>query len=265
MDRRAPPGIHGGGRASRPTDVLLTLVERQLRLWTKRSWMGAVWPIISPFFLLALYAFVFGRVFRAPIPRYHEFLFSGLLPWVFLSQGLVRALPSISGESDLIRKARFPYEFLPLSTVAAHALSLFVTLGLFLTWLAAVGHLSFRALPAALLPLAALILLVMGLSLLVALIDVYNRDLRIVLGNVLTVWLFLSPVAYRQSAAPRPLQALQQVDPFSLIVGQLRVILYQGRVGQLHRLALMMVLCAAVFITCRTVFRRLSTDLPKDV
>ena len=204
-------------------------------------------------------------MFRVPIPRYHEFLFCGLLPWAFLSHSLGRALPSISAEPEVIRKARFPYEFLPLSMVAAHTVTLFVSLILFLGWLAGAGHLSYRSLPALAFPVAALVLLVMGIALIVALVDVYNHDLRIVLGNFLTVWLFLAPIAYKQSAAPAPLRAIQSVDPLSLIVGQIRVILYQGKVGQLHRLALTVIVCGLLFAICLAVFRRLSADLPNDV
>ena len=99
------------GRPARPVthrELLWTLVERQLRLRSKRSIMGILWPLLSPFFLLALYTFVLASVFDVPVEDYGVYLFAGLLPWTFLVQTINDSLQSISLEPDLVRRAPFP-------------------------------------------------------------------------------------------------------------------------------------------------------------
>lgn len=246
-------------------EIGLVLIERQLRLRTKRSLLGILWPVVSPGLLLLLYVFVFRRVFNVPIDRYPEFLLCGLLPWAFLVQSLPRAIASLSGEPELIRRARMPYAIIPIATVIANAAYLAITLSVFIIYLAIVGQLTLATLPAVVLPFIAVLLLVMSLGMLVALIDVYNQDLQLVLGNLLTVWFFLIPIVYRPRMAPEGLWFLRSIDPMNLIVGQFRDILYFGSISRPGHMVLMLVVCLVLFLGSLAIFGRFSGQLAKDV
>ncbi len=261
--RRAARTAKGLGR---PTLSLLTvLVGRQLRLQTKRSVIGIAWPIIAPLFLLALYSLVFKGVFHVPIQRYPEYLFAGLLPWTFLVQSLGSAISSVSDEPDLIRRARFPYEALPLATVTAMSVYFLVTLAGFLVYLGATGHLVYHLLPALVAPLASLYLLVGAVSIALSLIDVYNRDLRRVLANLLTIWFFLEPIVYRQEMLGGKLLFLRSVDPVNMIVGEFRDILLYGHLPQPAHVVELLAITCATYLVCVHVFRRFAPNLPKVV
>jgi ABC-type polysaccharide/polyol phosphate export permease len=227
--------------------------------------MGSFYPIIAPFVLLGTYVFVFDTVFKIPIDRYPEFLMAGLLPWTFLTQTLGKTVASLSSEPELIRKSPFPYELLPLSATASNSLNYVVTLGIFVAYLAAVGRLSYRLLPVLLLPVIAVTLLVMSLSMILALIDVYNHDLRQVLGNLLTVWFFLIPIVYRNTMTPKSLSFLESVDPMNMIVGQMRAVLYYGRIARPLHMIWMVVACTLLFSVSLAVFRRFAQELPQDI
>ena len=254
------------GRAGAPSsDLLITLVERQLRLRAKRAWFGTVWPVAAPFLLGTLYVFVFQKVFHAPIPRYAEFLLCGLLPWAFLATTVGNAAASLSADAELVRKVGQHQEVIPLSVVLTHALNFAVSLALLVGFLAVRGHLHAAVLPAIALPVLATVLLAASIALVVALVDVYNRDLRQVLPNLLTIWFFLVPIVYRPGMAPSRVRFLGSVEPMNLIVGQMRSVLYFGRVHEPLKMVLMVALTAGLFGATLTAFRRLATDLPKDV
>jgi ABC-type polysaccharide/polyol phosphate export permease len=221
--------------------------------------------VISPLFLMSLYIFVFGRVFDAGVERYPVFLLCGLLPWTFLTQALGKTILSISGDPEMIRKAPLPYELLPLGQIGGHAFNFFLTLVPFLIYLAARGELAYSLLPFLVLPVVALLMLVGALGLMVALIDVYNQDLRLVLTNILTLWFFLLPVVYRPAMAPRSLDFLRSVDPMSLIISQIRGVLYFGEIRQPSDHFLMLVISGGFFLVCLRVFRRFAPAFPKDV
>jgi ABC-type polysaccharide/polyol phosphate export permease len=249
----------------RSRDLFVTLVERQIRMRAKRSWLSTVWPVIAPFLLMALYVFVFKRVFNVPIDDYPVYLLAGLLPWVFLAQTLPKAASSISPESDLLRKAPFPYELLPLSMVAAQAYYIILTTSIFVAYLGFSGRLVFSALPFLIFPLLAIFLLVSGLSMILALIDVYSHDLRAILGQVLTMWFLLVPILYRPNMVPKAIEQFQTYEPVGLVVGQFRAVLYRGTIDEPFKLVLMLVSCAAVFLISHAVFTRFTVDLAKDV
>jgi ABC-type polysaccharide/polyol phosphate export permease len=214
---------------------------------------------------MLLYVFVFRRVFDVPIQRYHDYLLCGLLPWSFLTVALSRSTASVSGEGDLLRKAPFPAELLPLSGVAAHAIDLVCTIGLFVAWLTVTGEMHWTTLPLVIFPTAAVVLLVMALAMLLALIDVHTHDLRYLLGNLLTVWFFLIPIVYRPNMAPRSVHFLRTIDPMNLIVGQMRAILFTGRIERPAQLVLMLAACLALFGVSLAFFRTRAVNLAKDV
>ncbi|MGI8558380.1 MAG: ABC transporter permease [Solirubrobacteraceae bacterium] len=246
-------------------ELLWSLTERQLRLRAKRAWIGSVWPLLAPLFLLGLYVFVFQHVFKTPIPHYSLFLFAGLLPWSFLALCLGEAVTRLSAEPELIRRARFPYEFLPIASVLSLGMYFLTTLTGFVVYLGFAGYLNLMLVPVLVLPVASLLLLVISLALLLSLIDVYNRDLRAVLGNLLTLWFFLVPIVYRQAMAGRELSVLQSIDPMNITVGQFRDILLFGNISHPGHFALMLALSAAMFVLSLAIFRRFAHELPKNV
>ena len=249
----------------RSGELFLALVERQLRARAKRTWMGVVWPIVSPAFLLFLYVFVFQSVFNVPIEHYGWYLFAALLPWTFLVQALGAGLTSLALEPELIRRAPFAYELIPLASVAVMAVYFLISLVVFIGYLALFGHLVWSVLPAILLPVIAVLLLVSAITLLLSLVDVYNRDLRQLLNNLLTIWFFLVPIVYRPNMTPSKLKVLRSIDPMNLTIGQFRDVLYYGHLSHPNHMAIMLAVSAGAFAVALVVFRRLAVNLPKDV
>jgi lipopolysaccharide transport system permease protein len=246
-------------------ELLLVLVERQLRLRSKRSIVGVAWPIVAPLLLLALYAFVFGRVFDVPVSDYPGFLFAGLLPWTFLVQSVHDGLQSISFEPELVRRAPFPYVYLPLARVIVMAGPFVLLLAGFVVWRAVDGELHADVLPLLLVPLVSVVLLVATLTMLLALLDVFNRDIRYVLNNVFTVWFFLAPIVYTQRMTEEHLEWLERVDPMAWVITQFRDILYWGRSPGVVALVALPVVSVAVFLLGLAVFRRATVGLAKYV
>lgn len=270
------PIVHRAGARPRGTgllelvmrrELLFTLVERQARLRVKRTLFGIVWPIVSPLFLLALYLFVFGSVFDIRIDDYGVYLLAGLLPWTFLVQAVHDSLQSISFEPDLVRRAPFPLQLLPIARVIVMTvpfIGLLVGSVLYLGLIHPRG-LVWSTLPMLVVPVISLVLLVTSIAMLLALVDVFNRDFRYVLNNVLTVWFFLVPIVYHRGMVDGPVRTITTADPMRWIIDQFRTVLYEGRLGGLLAPFATLVACGAVFVGSLYVFRRFAVDLVEDV
>ena len=248
-------------------ELLTTLVERQLRLRAKRSLVGVVWPLTAPVFLYFLYRFVFGSVFDVPVDHFGVYLFAGLLPWTFLVQSMHDSLQSISFEPELVRRAPFPYHYLPLARVAVMALPFAVQLVVFtiVAIVATDAPIDPALLPALAVPVASLFLLVGALAMVISLVDVFNRDLRYVLNNLLTIWFFLVPIVYDRAMVSDAVRTATAADPMRWIVGQFRDVLHEGRIDDPAAHLVTLAVCALVFVGAAALFRRGSVDLAKDV
>jgi ABC-type polysaccharide/polyol phosphate export permease len=246
-------------------DLLYSLVERQLLLRRKRSMIGAVWPMLGPVMLTALYTFVFNSVFTVPIQKYPIYLFAGLLPWTLLLLSLTGGLTSISSESALIRRAPFPYQLLPVSLVVVNAIPFLVLLVGFVVVDAVTWKINVWLLPALALPFASLVLLCCALTMVLAAIDVFNHTLRYLLGNVMTGWFFIVPIVYRPDQAGSIANVLRSIDPMNMIIGQFRDILYYGHLSRPGHTVLMVIVCTMSFVVASTVFTRLAPQFPKEL
>ena len=251
----------------RRRELFVTLVERQLRLRAKRTVFGVVWPFLAPLFLFVLYRYVFGSVFEVRLDDYGIYLFCGLLPWTFLVQAIHDSLQSISLEPDLVRRAPMPHQMLPLARVVSMAIPFLGLLVAFVVVVAVVGD-TFdpMLLPLLVVPVASTLLLVAALSVLLALVDVFNRDLRYVLHNLLTVWFFLVPIVYHPRMTSDLVRTASAVDPMRHVIAGYRDVLYDrfGHRPLAPRPHAGWVVPRA-FLAALAIFRRSAADLAKDV
>ena len=109
------------------------MVRRELRQKYKGSALGIGWYLINPLVLMGAYALVFKVLLDvAEIPDYPIFLLAGLIVWVFFSQALMAAAPSLVLNAPLVRKVRFPRETIPASVAAVQLVTFLAMLVLLL-------------------------------------------------------------------------------------------------------------------------------------
>ena len=105
-------------------NVFRQMVIRAIRTGYLENVTGFAWLILQPLLLLAVYAFVFGTIFKARIPDaesvgFLPFLAVAFWPWTAFSESILRASGSVTENAGLIGKVAFPAELLPLSRVTA--------------------------------------------------------------------------------------------------------------------------------------------------
>jgi lipopolysaccharide transport system permease protein len=207
------------------------MVRRELRQKYKGSALGVAWYLINPLVLMGAYYLMFGVVFKlSNHDDYPLFLIVGLVVWIFFSQSLLSAAPSLLDQGSLIRKARFPRETIPAAVVTVQAVTFLSVLAV-----VAVVTIALRGAGASLvlLPvlLVALFAFVLGLSLLVSVLHAYFRDVAPILGAVLLPWFFLSPIfftpddiTHREVARA----ALEWVNPVAPFITAIRDVIWGG-------------------------------------
>lgn len=173
-------------------DLLLILIQRNIKIRYKNSALGFFWTLLSPLLLIAIY-WTFLKIMRFNIAL--PTLVIGIITWQYLSMCMGDALHAIVGNANLIKKSAFPRFVLPLSMTLANLVNLVLSLLVVFVYLlldrAPIG-------PLAWLPLIILtqFALCTGCSLIVASLNVYFRDLEHILSIVLLAWFFLTPVIY---------------------------------------------------------------------
>ena len=241
------------------------LVRRELRQKYKGSVLGVAWYLVNPLVLMGAYYLMFGVVFQVVQEEdYPLFLMVGLVVWIFFSQALLSAAPSLLDQGALIRKARFPRELIPAGVVTVQAVTFMAVLGLVgVVTIAVRGTLD----PALLLlpvVLVALYAFVLGLALIVSVLHAYFRDVAPILGAALLPWFFLSPIFFQPDSITEndgARFALEWLNPVAPFIEGVRSVLYGGAAPSLAVLAYVVVAGALALVVGRVLFGRLQAEL----
>ena len=213
--------------------LLRSLVIRDIETRYRGTMLGFLWAVVYPLMMLAVYAFVFGGVFNARwggggMKDFVLMLYSGLIVHALFSETLTRSPSAILANPSYVKKVVFPLELLPISHLASAIFNTLVGLGL-LCALLLIQHQSIP--PTALyVPLVfiPLLLLTAGLAWFLAAIGVFFRDVGQMIGVVMSVLLFLSPVFYPVASAPALAQKLIYLNPLTYPIEELRAVLILG-------------------------------------
>lgn len=232
--------------------LIRSLVVRQVAGRYRGSMLGLSWAFFHPVLMLLVYTFVFSVVFKA---RWNagsesrvEFalaLYAGLLVFNLFAECITRAPSAIVSNTNYVKKVIFPLEVLPWVNLGAALFHGVASLGVWLLFhLVAYGLPPPTALllPAVLLPFA---LMLLGLSLVLASLGVYLRDVGQIVALATTVLMFLSPVFYPVSALPEQFRLLMHLNPLTPVIEFSRDLLMWGRLPDPALFAAYALGCAA--------------------
>jgi lipopolysaccharide transport system permease protein len=166
---------------------------------------------------MLVFTIVFSRFahIRSGDTPYPVFVLSGLVPWQFFSQGVMRCTRSLVDERYLLSRLYIPRMIPPLAAVLGGVFDLAIG---FLVLAAVIFYydhsLSVRAL-GGLLYFVPILLVTFAVGLLLSVLNVRFRDVSLVLPFFMQLWLLLSPVAYPHHVVPAGWQVLHGFDPLA--------------------------------------------------
>ncbi|MTW20206.1 ABC transporter permease [Allochromatium palmeri] len=215
--------------------LIIEMTQREVLGRYRGSFMGIAWSLLHPLLMLMVYTFVFSYVFESrwglPNESRADFaimLFVGMIVHGFFAECLNRAPNVILHNPNYVKKVIFPLEILPwIIVLAAVFHALISVIALLLVQLLLKGSLPATAL---LLPIVVLpfVLLTAGLSLILASIGTFVRDVGQAIGVLTTILLFLSPVFYPISRLPAVFQFWMTLNPLSFMIEESRKLLVLG-------------------------------------
>lgn len=213
------------------------LVYREVVGRYKGSMLGIVWSLITPIFMLVVYTFIFSVVFKArwnagsdSQTEFALLLFAGLLVFNLFAECINRAPGLILANVNYVKKVVFPLEVLPWISMGS---ALFHFVVSFCVWLVAyvllVGapHWTIVLSP---LIMAPFVLLVMGLSWALASLGVFLRDVGQIIGIMVQVLMFMTPIFYPAAALPERFQAVMLFNPMTPPIEMMREVMYWGQI-----------------------------------
>lgn len=211
-------------------ELLYFLAWRDVKIRYKQAFLGASWAIIQPLFTMIIFTLFFGRLAKVPsdgIP-YPLFSYSALVPWTYFSSSLSQAGNSLVTNSTLLTKVYFPRVLLPAASILSGMLD-FLVGSAFLVIMMVYYH----ARPGWSLLLAPffiflVILLALGISMLLAAMNVRFRDVKYALPFLIQIWLFVTPIIYPVTFLPAKYRGILSFNPMAGIIEGFRASVFSS-------------------------------------
>ena len=211
--------------------LIQSLVARDLVARYRGSFLGFFWSFINPLLQLLTYGLVFTVILpgrHSPtIEPYLLFFFCGILPWTWFSSSIAECSGVLLAGGNLIKKVLFPAEVLPVVALfanLAHFLLGLPALLLCLLWYGRIAP-SLLLLP---LPMFVQFVFTLGLALFISALTVHFRDVQSILGHLLHLWFFATPVLYYYGDIGGRVRQLLRFNPMTHVMVSYQQILFEG-------------------------------------
>ena len=213
--------------------VVAQFCRREITRQYRGSFMGFAWAFLVPLMMLCVYSFVFIGILKSRWPGaeqagglyYSLQLFCGLTVFNLFAEVLGRAPGLIAEQPNLVKKVVFPLEILPFVSLGAALFHMAIGMVILLICVFIFQGLSIYIflLPIVLIPF---LFFLLGLSWFISALCVYLRDISIIIGIVINLVMFLSPVFYSTKILEGNAALLMTYNPLTLPIENLRRILF---------------------------------------
>jgi ABC-type polysaccharide/polyol phosphate export permease len=199
--------------------TLWLMIERDFKNRYVGSFAGMLWSVIHPLMLVFVYTLIFSLIFGRNIGKtpFALWLFCALLPWIMFAEIVRGSAGVLEKNRSLITKTPFHSEILPLVVIGAavtgHLIGFGVLIALLLLCKQSIGLWAF-SIPFYLL---CLIFFSLGLSWLVAALNVFIKDVVQIVNVIIQFWFYLCPIIYPVRIIPEQYHFLLRLNPMYFI------------------------------------------------
>lgn len=212
-------------------DLLIQLVQRDVKLKYRRSFLGYVWSILNPLLIMIVMTLVFSTMFNRSIANYPVYLITGRTLFEFYSSSTKAAMRSIIGNGTLLKKTYVPKYIFPFAKVTSSLVDCFFSLGAMLIVIVATkAKISWYILLAPMV-LIQIYIFSLGAGFFLAAVNVFFRDMQHIYQAVITAWMYATPLFYDLDGIKNPtvVFVIKAFNPLYYYVAQFRDLVYYGR------------------------------------
>jgi len=249
---------------------LSLIIELTKRDFTERFagsilgfWWSFVWPLVNLF----IYIVIFGQLMGGRLPgtsniyAYSVYLSAGLIPWTAFSNSLARSSSVFVDKRHIITKIRVALPSLLIYIILSESITFVISLALFFIFLF-VTHWPF-SFHLILLPFVYYLqcLFVFGLGLFFATFNVFLRDLKEIVGIILQLWFWFTPIVYIKDILPEFVKKLIIYNPaFVIIESYQRMFVFHDSPA-IKSIIVLTILVHVLILFSYIIFRKLEKDV----
>jgi len=246
-------------------ELIRILTVSDLKVKYQSSVLGFAWSLLNPLLMMLVLYLVFSNVFKANQDYFALYLLIGIVTWRFLANGTSSSMMAIVGKPSLVTKIYIPRQVLVLSTVLSSFISSMLE---FLVLFVLIVIFGVKLSPNILLfPFIYIIyfVFVYGVSLALAALYVYYRDLNQIWEVLLQLGFFLTPVVYPLTTVPAKYLSIYMLNPVTVFMQIYRDILLYAQTPSMTSIAFVLLSATISLAAGAAVFKRLERRFAEEI
>ena len=253
--------------------------DRDLKSKFNGTALGWIWSLVVPLASLGIYTLIFGGLFKMPSPEMaarHEgigifaiWLFAGLTIWGFFQNSINAGINGLLSSGGLLQKVYFPAYAPVLGAGMAVAVQSLIEMSILFVALAILTNVGWTWL---LVPffLALLVIFTGAIATMIAIWNVYVRDLAHLVGVFLQLMFYATPIIYNPDILPEkkfgiPIHDIVTSMPVAEFIGLFRALVYELNPGSLGMWGACALWAGAALLGSLWVYRRWGADLGERI
>lgn len=210
-------------------DLFILLVQRDIKLKYRRSFLGYIWSILNPLLSMVVMVIVFGHMFKRNIENFPVYLICGNILFTFMRDSSNSAINSILANSPLLKKIYVPKYIFTVSKITSALVNLVFSLGALLIVMI-FTHAPFKwSAFLIIIPIIELYVFCVGLGLFLAQANVFFRDVGNIWGVFTLAWMYATPIFYDLGSLSPTLQYwVPRLNPMYVYITQMREFIMYG-------------------------------------
>jgi lipopolysaccharide transport system permease protein len=247
-------------------ELLYQMTRRDLLLRYKQAIMGFGWAIFMPLMNTVVFSIIFTRVAPLDIDMpYPLFAYCGLLAWNFSASSFRFAVTSLTANANLVTKVYFPREIFPISAVLVSLVDFAIGAIVLVALMAYYQVMPTAAIAALPWVLLVHVMFTLSISLLLAMANLFYRDVKYLFELVITVWMFLTAVLYPVSQVGGLAGRIMTLNPMTPIIDGYRDVLLRGHIPSAGSFVITTVASAVFLLLAWLVFHRAEYEFAENV
>lgn len=206
-------------------DLILLFVKRNFTAYYKQTILGPAWAVIQPFITTVMFTIVFGNIAGLASDEVPSFLFylAGTVVWQYFSGCLTSTASTFTANAAILGKVYFPRLVMPISTVLSKLISFAIQMVFFLCF-----WIYYLIIPSGVRPNALILLfplfvlqlamLGLGFGIIISACTTKYRDLAMLVGFGVQLWMYACPVAYDISLIPEKWMSIYMCNPVTPVI-----------------------------------------------
>ena len=206
-------------------DLIQMFVKRDIVTQYKQTILGPVWFFINPILTTVMYMVVFNGIARIPTDGLPPSLFylAGICLWNYFSTCLNSTSNTFADNEYIFGKVYFPRLIMPISVVISCLIKLGIQTLLFVAvymYYIFQGYVIAPNIYILLTPVLIIMLagLSIGFGIIISSMTTKYRDMRILFGFIVQLWMYATPIIYPLSMMSPQQQRIAALNPITSIV-----------------------------------------------